>query len=146
MNPQRRSLFILLATFLLAISTACAQPYVRTADGYRLGVIDNGRSRIAADLVRREDGCWIEGIVQRKPLVRGPMTGNIHIEARTPQGELVTAMDVVFQPPRIPSGAAPQARFAARLPPGLPAGTIITVRHRGDEGVRRFRETPAATR
>lgn len=144
MKRKQLSVFGLLALLLLTITTACAQAYIRTADGFRLGIVDNGRSRIAAQLNHREDGYWIEGTVHRKPLVRGPMTGHIHIEVRSADGALVTAMDVPLEPAGIPSGANRVASFAARLPEGLPSDAVVTVRHRGDEGVRRFRETPAS--
>ena len=74
------------------------------------------------------------------------MTGHIQIEVLGAEGAMVTAMDVPFEPARIPSGTRPQARFAARLAEPLPPGAVIIVRHCGDQGVRRFRETPAGAR
>jgi len=144
MKRKQLSVFGLLALLLLTITTACAQAYVRTAEGFRLGIVDNGRSRISAQLSRHEDGYWIEGTVHRKPLVHGPMTGHIHVEVRSAEGALFTTMDVPLEPASIPSGARRDANFAARLPDDLPPDAVVTVRHRGDEGVRRFRETPAS--
>lgn len=144
MKRKQLSMLVLLAAFVLAVTTACAQAYVRTADGVGLGIIDNGRSRISARLDQRQDGYWIEGTVHRKPLVRGPMSGHVHVEVHRADGTLLTAMDVPLDPARIPSGARRDAHFAARLPEGLAPGAVVTVRHRGDEGVRRFRETPAS--